>query len=96
MSTAVRTTDGLYNKMSRFYTSGSENGYIIEDYRMLNLTYTETFVRGTEENNPELLSQRVFGDARYWWLLCRFNGIMDPNNLPVGLKIKIPDIQGIL
>ena len=56
MATATRTTDGLYNKMSRFHTSGSENGFIVEDYRVLNLTYTETFVRYKEANNPELIS----------------------------------------
>lgn len=96
MANATRTTDGLYNKMSRFHTSGSENGFIVEDYRVLNLTYTETFVRYKEANNPELISQRVFGDARYWWLLCRFNGFIDPNNIPAGTTIRIPDIQGIL
>lgn len=29
MANATRTTDGLYNKMSRFHASGSENGFIV-------------------------------------------------------------------
>lgn len=92
---ATKTSDGLYNKLSRYYTSGNEDGFLMEDFGKLNLTYSETFVRTEETDCPELLAQRIYGDARYWWFLCRFNGIIDPHNMPLGLKIRVPDIPGI-
>mgnify|MGYP001773593885 CR=1 FL=1 len=88
---AVQTTDVLYNKVSRYNISGNEEGFVMEDFKKYNLTYTETFVRQGEEHRPELIAQRIYGDARMWWVICRFNGLLDPNNIPMGLKLRIPD-----
>jgi hypothetical protein len=93
--TTIQTPEVLYTKLSRYNTSGNENGFIMEDFKKMNVPFTETFVRNEEENHPEILAQRIFGDARMWWVLCRFNGFSDPDNLPAGTRVRIPELNGI-
>jgi hypothetical protein len=45
---------------------------------------------------PDLLSLRVYNIYDYWWILYKFNTIMDPwNDLTPGDIIKIPHILDI-
>lgn len=79
-----------YSTTSRYYKIKEEQSIIQIDLINLNLPYQETVVRSIEVNNPELLSQRVYNNPHYWWVICQFNGIIDPKNIPLGMKIKYP------
>lgn len=38
----------------------------------------------------QLISEKVYGDLNLWWIICKFNGINDPTDLPiVNTKLKI-------
>jgi hypothetical protein len=50
-----------------------------------------------ELNRPDLLSFNIYGRADYWWILLKFNNIMDPFtelNRP-GLVMRYPNIKDI-
>ncbi len=45
---------------------------------------------------PDLISQRVYGTVKYWWIICKFNQIDDVwNDIKAGVSIKLPNIQDI-
>ena len=44
------------------------------------------------ENRAPSISNEVYGDEKYWWIICIFNGILDPTkDITVGLRLLIPD-----
>lgn len=54
---------------------------------------SDTFVTITEEyvNRPDLISFRVYGDRRLWWVIYEFNNIRDPFfDLGLGQILRIP------
>ena len=41
---------------------------------------------------PDRLSQRIYGNVGYWWILCKFNQIDDVwNDLYVGMDLIVPN-----
>lgn len=81
-----------YSQTSRYYGIKEEDGIIQTDLITMNTSFLETTVRSGEQGQPELLSQRVYGNPNYWWVICRYNGIIDPAGMWEGLKIRYPDI----
>lgn len=82
-----------YTQTSRYYKIVEVDNVLQTDLTVLNVSYTETTVRRGEENNPEILSQRIYNNPNYWWVICQYNGIIDPkNDLPLGKKIRFPNI----
>ena len=44
------------------------------------------------ENRAPSIAHEVYGDEKYWWVICLFNGILDPTrDMTVGLRLRIPD-----
>lgn len=55
-------------------------------------TSTVYEVSSAFENRAPSISYEVYGDEKYWWVICLFNGILDPTeDITVGLQLKIPD-----
>lgn len=81
-----------YTHTSRYYGIKEDQGIIQTDLIVLNLPFTETYVRNGEHRHPELLSQRIYGNPSYWWVICQYNGIVDPSTIWVGMKIRYPTI----
>ena len=81
-----------YAITSRYYHIMEDPELVQTDLIILNTPYTETTVRLGEQNNPEILSQRIYNNPHYWWVICQYNGIIDPDNIPAGMKIKYPTI----
>lgn len=45
-------------------------------------------------NRPDAISQQVYGNPKYWWLIALRNEITNPfYDFYKGRKLKIPDIQ---
>ena len=81
-----------YTPNSRYYHI-KEDPYLVQtDLIIFNTTFTETTVRSGEQNNPEIIAQRVYNNPHYWWVICQYNGIIDPKNIPLGMKIRCPNI----
>lgn len=84
-----------YRSNSRYFGIKENMNVIQEDLVNMNVDFTEVVVLVEEENNIELVSQRCYNNPSYWWVICRFNGILNPCNIPIGLKLRIPNIQQI-
>lgn len=81
-----------YQPTSRYYNITEDPDIVQGDLTVLNLPFTETTVRSGEQNNPEIISQRVYNNPHYWWIICQYNGIIDPKNIPLGMTIRYPNI----
>ena len=50
-------------------------------------TYT---VISTDLERPDIISVKIYGQQKWWWLLMRTNNILDPfNDLFVGQQLKV-------
>lgn len=79
-----------YAPTSRYYNITENPDIIQTDLIVMSLPYTTTTVHIEEKNSPELLAQRVYNNPHYWWVICQYNGIQNPDILPVGLEVKCP------
>lgn len=56
--------------------------------------YGERVVQG-EEGKPDLLSYKIYGSTRYWWILMVYNAILDNSDIINGLIVKYPSLDDI-
>ena len=53
-------------------------------------------VRKYDMRRPDILSYRVYGDSKYWWILCKVNNIDDVwNDMELGKRLIVPSIYDI-
>lgn len=57
--------------------------------------YSEYVVTQTEENNIPLISHKMYGDMRLWWIIQVYNGIADPFTVKSGTVLRIPAYNSI-
>lgn len=51
-------------------------------------------ITDTEAGLPDVISYRFYNTEELWWLICVYNGIIDPlTELVTGLTIQIPDLD---
>ena len=48
-----------------------------------------------EEKHPEYLSDALYGDTQYWWILMWYNQLLSPNELTIGKEIMYPALGSI-
>ena len=73
--------DFLWNTLSSF-----EINHTLGYYR----------IRGDETDQFDLVSYRIYGTERYWWILCLVNQVKNPLvGVSEGSIIKVPDIRDI-
>ena len=54
------------------------------------------FVEKKYEGKPHLLGYVFYGDTGLWWIICQFNGIIDPiQEIVEGKLLMIPTIERI-
>jgi len=47
-----------------------------------------------EEDRLDILAEKYLGDPRLWWVICDYNGIAFPLQLPPeGTILRIPDYE---
>ena len=49
----------------------------------------------SEENRPDVLSYKIYGDTQYWWILLMYNSLLEPDELVAGLVIQYPYLGAI-
>jgi len=73
--------DFLWNNLSKFELKYEPFYYRIEE---------EDFMR------PDLISYKIYGSVRYWWVILLVNKVQDPySELTVGALIQLPSMQDI-
>lgn len=54
------------------------------------------FVEKVYESQPRKLGMLFYGDEELWWMICQYNGILDPiEELVEGRKLIIPILERI-
>lgn len=53
-------------------------------------------VTSADEANAPGLAFSIYGDVGYWWLLCMYNGIIDPiEDIAPGTVLRLPSLNDI-
>lgn len=51
-------------------------------------------VTEAESGLPDAITARAYSTSELWWLICVYNGIIDPlDEIQPGLKLRVPDID---
>lgn len=79
-----------YNQLSRYYECDTSED--IPQYNMLKTTYSyDTLtVLANETGRLDLVSYRVYNTPVHWWIIARFNAIINQEEVQAGMKLKIP------
>lgn len=48
-----------------------------------------------EDGMPWLISERLYGDSQYWWIIMLYNGFSGVEDIINGQNIKYPSINSI-
>lgn len=80
----------IYNLNSRYYNSDTTDE--LPQHNMLkdNYAYTTTKILANEDSRLDLVSYRVYNTPVHWWLIARFNSIINPETARAGMVVKIP------
>ncbi len=86
-----------------FFDTETHNG--IKEYDLLTgdiskfkAYYPIQYYRIEEDDlvRPDLISYKVYGTVKFWWLLMAFNGIHDVfNEMVTGTLIKVPNLLDV-
>lgn len=92
-----------YNDLGNFFNIYMlENGkYFCNILKTINFQNNENIAPGffteyvvKEHDTWTTISYNSYGDINLWWLICKFNGIINPIDLPLpGVILKIPTVQ---
>lgn len=77
----VQEVDMLYNTLSSF-----------------NLRHTPAYYKTSihDAMMPDLISFKMYGTEKYWWVICVVNNIQNPlTGITEGMTLKIPSILDI-
>lgn len=80
----------IYDSKSRYYNCDTTF-----DLPQSNLTkslynYDTVTVLANESGRLDLVSYRVYNTPVHWWLIARFNGIINPCAIKTGMSLRIP------
>lgn len=58
------------------------------------IRYTLHEIQGHEIGNPDSIAYKNYQDSSWWWLICTYNGIINPIvDMVAGDVIRIPNLQ---
>lgn len=79
-----------YDTTSRYYSCDDEDGIPQSNLTKNNYSYDTTTILANEDGRLDLVSYRIYNTPTNWWILARFNGIINPETARAGTLIKIP------
>lgn len=48
-----------------------------------------------EDGRPDLLSNRIYSDTQYWWILMTYNDLAKVEEIVNGMEIRYPSIESL-
>jgi len=75
-----------------------ELDFLDENLSNFKLSYSPGYYRVNSNDiwRPDLISYKIYGDVKYWWILLLYNGIDDPfNDIQTGDIMEVPNILDI-
>lgn len=79
-----------YSQNSRYYNCDNEDDIPQSNMLKTNYQYDMITVLANESGRLDLLSLRIYGTPVNWWIIARFNSIINPENVFAGTKLRIP------
>jgi hypothetical protein len=49
----------------------------------------------SEEQRSDILSNKIYGDPQYWWILLFYNNLTDNDDLSIGTVIRYPGLSDL-
>lgn len=81
-----------YSQSSRYYNVDVSYDMYQSNLIKTNYDYYETTVQSDESGRLDLVSYRVYNTPVKWWVIARFNSIINPETAVAGTKLKIPKL----
>lgn len=79
-----------YGQTSRLYESDIENDLPQNLLFKKSYDYDTVTVLASESGRLDLVSLRVYNTPMNWWIIARFNAIINPETAVAGTVLKIP------
>ncbi len=79
-----------YDQSSRYYNVDIENDLPQDNMLKSEYTYDVVTVLANESGRLDLVSYRVYNTPVNWWIIARFNSIINPETAVAGTKLRIP------
>jgi hypothetical protein len=80
----------LYGQSSRYYNVDNTDDLPQSNMLVNTYNYNTAVVTADEEGRLDLVSYRVYNTPVNWWIIARFNGIINPESVITGTVLKIP------
>ena len=92
-----------YKNVSRYgylRTIQDDNGNIYHEswyQKVVDLSPDDQYiiVSKDEENRLDIIAQKYYNTARYWWVVALANYIIDPFSVPSGTRLRIPPLLSL-
>ena len=81
-----------YDRPSRYYNVDNEFDLPQSNLLRYNYTYDTTTVLANESGRLDLVSLRVYNTPVNWWIIARFNAIINQETAVAGTKLRIPKL----
>ena len=81
-----------YDSKSRYYNCDTTFDLPQSNLTKSSYIYDTVTVLANEAGRLDLVSYRVYNTPVYWWIIARFNSIINPCEVHQGTKLKIPRI----
>ena len=79
-----------YDQMSRYYDVDFTYDLPQDNMLKTNYSYDTTIVQSSESGRLDLVSYRVYNTPVNWWIIARFNSIINPDAVQAGTRLRIP------
>lgn len=53
------------------------------------------FIVESDEERIDLISYKIYGDVRYWWMLMEYNEVIERKDIKHGIKLRYFDIRAL-
>lgn len=67
------------------------NSYMLE--KISGIKSGGQFTVTSEEGRPDIISNKIYGDTQYWWVILLYNAITSFDDLVNGMELKYPKLQ---
>lgn len=79
-----------YDTPSRYYNADMAYDLPQNNLFKQSYAYDTTTVLASESGRLDLVSLRIYNTPVNWWIIARFNAIINPETAVAGTKLKIP------
>lgn len=68
-----------------------------EGLRDQNIICDTVIITDSEVAQPDAIAHKFYGQSQLWWIICSYNGILDPyTELVPGTKLLVPRLDEVM